>query len=188
MQHLRKLAGVCATASLLTGCGGGALSAPSLTPTASSSGSQTFNYKGRKQVFHVPAGVKRVTITADGASGSINYGSGSGGGGGAGDGGLVEATISVTPGEKLAVFVGGEGFTYSSSGSGSCSGSGSGGGGYNGGGNGQCTYGGAGGGASDVRQHGDGLKDRVIVAGGGGGGGGTYYGYGTGGAGGSRRC
>ncbi|MGA8384133.1 MAG: hypothetical protein WB687_02485, partial [Candidatus Cybelea sp.] len=85
MQHLRRVAGVCATASLLTGCGGSALSSPSLTPTASSSGSQTFNYKGRKQVFRVPAGVKRVTITADGASGSINYGSGSGGGGGAGD-------------------------------------------------------------------------------------------------------
>jgi hypothetical protein len=44
-------------------------------------------YKGRKQVFHVPAGVKRVTITADWASGSINYGSGSGGGGGGYNGG-----------------------------------------------------------------------------------------------------
>jgi hypothetical protein len=81
MPHLRDLAGIFATAALLTGCGGSELSSPSLATSAVSSGSQTFNYKGRKQVFHVPAGVKRVAIAADGASGSTNYGSGSGGGG-----------------------------------------------------------------------------------------------------------
>ena len=77
-------------------------------------------------------------------------------------GGLVKATIPVTPGETLAVFVGGagipEGNGYNGGGangnSGTCSGSGCGGGG---------------GGASDVRQSGDSLKSRVVVAGGGGG-------------------
>jgi len=87
-----------------------------------------------------------------------------------GAGGSVKATIPVTPGEKLAIFVGGYGATA---------------GGFNGGGTGGSTggsggNGGGGGGASDVRQGGDRLANRVVVAGGGGGsiggaGGGNCY-------------
>ncbi|MGA2760025.1 MAG: hypothetical protein ABSF08_06885, partial [Candidatus Cybelea sp.] len=161
---------------------------------------QTFKYTGYEQTFVVPSYVTNVTIRAYGASG---------GGGGysdfpaGGQGGVVKATIRVSPGESLAVLVGGEGTNES--------------GGYNGGGGpGYClhrcnaaqtnrvrpdndyyaypAYGG--GGASDVRQGGDALADRVVVAAGGGGAGGTidqcyhgckeqYYSYGgTGGGGG----
>src|SRR5580658_2822093 len=121
--------------------------------------SETFYYTGAQQTFIVPADVKHVTITAMGAGTPSAHG------------GLVAATIAVKPGEPLAIFVGGErkGST----------------GGYNGGGYGgtyqcpTCTLiadGGAG--ASDVRQGGTALNDRVLVAGGAGGKGGKgqYHG------------
>lgn len=115
-----------------------------------------FAYTGSMQTFKVPPGVKSVTITAFGAQGTV----------GGGLGGKTVGTFSVTPGETLNVFVGGQG-------------------GYNGGGPG---YGGSknGGGASDVRRGGVGLVDRIIVAGGGGGknggpGGGLVGGDGAGG-------
>jgi hypothetical protein len=156
--------------------------------------SQTFSYTGYEQTFMVPSYVTEVTIKADGASGGTGTGSGSFSGFPAGgSGGVVKATILVTPSESLAVFVGGEGTDN--------------GGGYNGGASpGSCgsscyevTQAGAlgrfaappkaarpdnisyfypaygGGGASDVRQGGDGLADRVVVAGGGGGAGGTAF-------------
>jgi len=117
----------------------------------------TFNYTGAQQNFTVPAGVKHVTIYAYGAGqGSVA-------------GGLVSGTIAVTPGESLAVFVGGTN-------SGST-------GGFNGGGAGSLSgnsngFGGSG--ASDVRRGGNALSNRVIVAGGtggtgGAGGGGSGY-------------
>ncbi|MGB8964955.1 MAG: glycine-rich protein [Candidatus Cybelea sp.] len=85
-----------------------------------------------------------------------------------GNGGIVTATIAVTPGETLAIFVGGEGTGDTSN----CSPGSD--GGFNGGGAGgsenYCLNGTGGGGASDVRQGGDELGDRVIVAGRGGGG------------------
>jgi hypothetical protein len=117
-------------------------------------------------MFTVPAGVHSITITADGASG------GSDSSYGYAQGGLVVATVPVTPKESLAVFVGGEGGFDE--------------GGYNGGSPGQIKSYGAhgGGGASDVRQGGDGLQDRVVVAGGGGGLGG-FGSFGAPGAGGS---
>jgi hypothetical protein len=37
-------------------------------------GSQTFSYTGSEQHFSVPSGVKRVTITATGASGAPGNG------------------------------------------------------------------------------------------------------------------
>ncbi|MGA8574213.1 MAG: glycine-rich protein [Candidatus Cybelea sp.] len=104
----------------------------------------TFNYTGAQQNFTVPTGATHVTVKAYGGS------SGSGLGGG-----YVKATIPVTPGESLAVFVGGN-----SSGSS---------GGFNGGGNSGVRRGYGGGGASDVREGGDAFAHRVIVAGGGGG-------------------
>src|SRR5579871_900366 len=99
---------------------------------------QTFHYKAKEQSFQVPAGVTRITIDAVGARG-----------GGDTDydgrdlqalGGRVWAIIPVTPGETLAVFVGGPGSQPA--------------GGFNGGGHGggvvSCCRGYGGGGASDV--------------------------------------
>jgi hypothetical protein len=164
MKHSRNLVGACVSAALLAACGGGSVPSSS-TPTSiapvhaphNKKKSQTFNYTGAEQTFKVPARVKYVTVTAQGA-----------GSGGGTAGGLVRATIPVTPGESLAVFVGGEpsgGYSDGTTG------------GFNGGGDGGMGYpsssgaypnGGAG--ASDVRQGGDGLANRVVVAGGAGGG------------------
>jgi hypothetical protein len=150
--------GLYITGAILAGCGGvSQLNATSTLGTQrlphDSSGSQTFYYTGAKQLFSVPTGVRQLTIEAAGASGK----SGTSGAGAGGLGGLVTATISVTPGESLAIFVGGKGNRER--------------GGFNGGGDAgrRLAYGG--GGASDVRQGGDNLGDRVVVAGGGGGGG-----------------
>jgi hypothetical protein len=173
-----------AAATLLTGCGGsqppigapGAMSNGSY-PAPHNKHSQTFSFTGDKQQFQVPAGVTQVTVVADGASGP--YGAvGSNCTVIGGLGGLVQATISVTPGETLAVFVGGEGTIgaacYSEYGNGI--------GGFNGGGDGgSAGYGDIGdgaGGASDVREGSSALSDRILVAGGGG-----YYGGGGGGGG-----
>ncbi len=119
-------------------------------------GSVRFRYAGKKQSFKVPAGVTQITITATGAMGGLGNGIASGPGGRPGFGGSVTATVSVKPGERLAIFVGGSGGYHS---------------GFNGGGSGGCCggYNGVGGGASDVRQGGDRLADRVVVAAGGGG-------------------
>jgi hypothetical protein len=149
-----------------------------------------FHYKGKKQSFIVPTGVTHVTVVATGASGPDGLGSGSCSYSG-GTGGVLQATIPVTPGETLAIFVGGEGGIGATCGSKSGSGSG----GFNGGGNGGASYtggfdvGDGGGGASDVREGGSGFSNRVIIAGGGGGAGGgafNHQGYGGGGDGGGR--
>jgi hypothetical protein len=121
----------------------------------SPSGSRTFQYAGKRQGFRVPAGVKWLTVVARGASGGyFNYHPVR-----IGRGGRVYAIIPVTPGERLVVFVGGEGSASA--------------GGFNGGATGgqnaPFISGGGGGGASDVRQGGDRLSNRVLVAGGGGG-------------------
>ena len=163
-------------AALVAGCAG---SLPAKTPATTAlgrvpAGSKTFRYTGKEQSFTVPSGVKQIRVVANGAeSPSGHYYTG-------GTGGLLKATIDVSPGEKLAIFVGGAG-------AGSASGAG-GTGGFNGGGaggkglygsGGYADGGDGGGGASDVRQDGDALTNRVIVSGGGGGaGGGRDYGYG----------
>jgi hypothetical protein len=148
--------------------------AVALVPTARASVSTTFGYTGAQQTFVVPSGVTAVTIQAHGADGA---------GGGrcdaaAGVGVLTSATIPVSAGETLAIFVGGMG--------GACA-YGGGGAGFNGGGQGGASYadvgGGGGGGASDVRLGGSALADRVVVAGGGAGAGTGFFG-GFGGAGG----
>jgi hypothetical protein len=152
--------------AVLTGCSGTQppMASPSaVDPPRKTKQSQTFVLTYAEQTFVVPTGVTRVTITASGASGGASaYESGV-----SGLGGWVRATIPVTPGESLAVFVGGQGYrSYSSS---------SGLGGFNGGGASNCydtvsdcSVGGGGGGASDVRQGGDGLQNRVVAGGGGG--------------------
>jgi hypothetical protein len=130
--------------------------------TVSGASTASFAYTGAAQQFTVPDGVTQVAIAAAGATGGNGLGAS-----GTGIGGLVTATIPVTPGEALTVDVGGAGNLKTR--------------GFNGGGGG-VDGGGSGGGASDVRQGGTALSDRVVVAGGGGGSGGT--GSGGGGAGG----
>jgi hypothetical protein len=104
----------------------------------------TFGYDGAPHDWVVPSGVTRVTIVASGAG---TYGRANGG-----LGGKISAVVSVTPGEKLRVRVGGSG-------------------GYNGGGVAPASGNGPGGGASDVRRGSDTRAGRVVVAGGAGGGG-----------------
>jgi hypothetical protein len=160
----------CVVAALLAGCGGSQppVSAQSAMWRTVYNGNslahqKTFHYIHSKQTFEVPAKVTEITVVARGAAGA----SGSGGRAATARGGRTFAIIPVTPGEKLVVFVGGDGDV----------------GGYNGGGAGgssgrcHCTAEYSGGGASDVRQNGDALADRVVVAAGGGGAGGFSYGY-----------
>ena len=106
----------------------------------------TYNDTGTAQTFEVPEGVTQVTIEAFGGQGCMG-----------GLGGLTTATIMVTPAETLTIDVG----------AGGCDGTGA---NYNGGGLSDVLYQGpGGGGASDVRQGGTDLSNRIVVAGGGGG-------------------
>ncbi|HXB84204.1 MAG TPA: glycine-rich protein, partial [Candidatus Acidoferrum sp.] len=172
----RYAMGICAAISILAGCGGraGGDSTPGVPNVAKdASHHQDFSYTGAKQTFTVPAGVTTVRIDAKGASGGGASGS-QGSRVTAGPGGELKATIPVTPGQKLGIFVGGAGEDGASSGDGGI-------GGYNGGAPGGAeSYGGegaGGGGESDVRQGGIKSSHRVVIAGGGGGGGGTHYGF-----------
>lgn len=159
-------------AAFLAGCGGGS-QLPTQVPTASSDHrhyrhSEIFKYTGGEQYFTVPASVTEVRVAAVGAPG---------GGPAEGLGGKVAAAIPVQPGEQLAIFVGGMAYENRSEQRL---------GGFNGGGNSPGPAAGyGGGGASDVRQGGDALADRVVVAGGGGGAGVGYRAGGSGGAGGN---
>ena len=122
-----------------------------------------FTYTGGVQTFRVPAGVTSVTIETYGAQGGAGHSNLVGG-----KGGYAKGNLSVTPGEVLSLYVGGQGGNANSySGIGVTVP-----GGYNGGGIGGYdnsvpgAKGGGGGGASDVRNSGG---TRVIIAGGGGG-------------------
>ncbi len=112
-----------------------------------------YAYTGGQQTFVVPAGVTTITIQAWGAQGGTTNG---------GLGGYATGTLSVSQGQTLYLYVGGQGGTSQT-------------GGFNGGGiggydtNGSGTIGSGGGGASDVRTGSNGLANRVLVAGGGGG-------------------
>ena len=112
------------------------------------SGSKTFYYTGAEQSFNVPSSVTSINVVADGAAGADER---------YGRGGRTQATIPVTPDETLYVFVGGQGSIGS--------------GGFNGGGGVPSSGGYGGGGASDVREGGGTLSDRILVAGAGAGGG-----------------
>ncbi|MBV9718340.1 MAG: hypothetical protein JOZ77_03415 [Candidatus Eremiobacteraeota bacterium] len=164
MRNLARFAFSIGAAVLFAGCGG-SQSIGVAGVTRDDSGSRphnhTFHYTGAQQSFKVPSGVTTITIIARGAAGS-----------GLegypcdpdcfGRGGRVYAEIPVISGETLYVYVGGRGTDAA--------------GGFNGGGDPGTTYtwpGNGGGGASDVRERGNTLKDRVLVAGGGGGQGGS---------------
>ncbi|MDI6788540.1 MAG: glycine-rich protein, partial [Planctomycetota bacterium] len=143
--------------------------APSKKDTVKARTTMAFDYTGSQQTWVVPAGVTSITVDVLGAKG----GNGSSGGVG-GNGARVQTTLSVTPGQTLYIYVGGQSSNAS--------------GGYNGGGTGGnlggSSYAGGGGGASDIRQGGTILANRVVVAGGGGGGGGAQSGGPSGGSGG----
>ena len=127
---------------------------------------QTFNYTGSVQTWTVPQGVTSIEIDAYGGKGGSDDANWAVGG----KGGRVQATMSVTPGQVLNIYVGGKGDNYGN-------------GGYNGGGGRAVSpayRSGGGGGATDIRIGGSALSDRVLVAGGGGG----YQNRGVGGAGG----
>ena len=121
-------------------------------------------YTGGPQTYTVPAGVTSLRVELAGASGGTSFFGQPGG-----LGGRVQATLAVTPGQQLTLFVGGAGSLNSA--------------GYNGGGGASFSVGG-GGGATDLRAGGAALANRVLVAGGGGGGGD----FGAGGCGGGPRA
>lgn len=140
---------------------------------------ETFSYTGADQTFTVPTGVRTITVDAQGAEGGPERTSLFGFNTPKGKGGRVVCDLDVTPGEILHLRVGGQGGLGNTGVRGAA--------GYNGGAQGG-TGAGGGGGASDVRQGGTDLADRVVVAGGGGGAGanntdGVHGGGGNGGGG-----
>jgi hypothetical protein len=147
----RLALGGLAAVAVLSGCsansGGFGMPTAAMWRDAASK-SKTFKYTGAEQSFKVPAGVTSIEVDAFGAAGAGLKHSSSKVGAPA-YGGRVEATISVKPDQTLRIFVGGGGLT----------------GGFNGGGDGAYR----GGGATDVRENGNALSDRILVAGGGGG-------------------
>lgn len=112
---------------------------------------QVFNTQGAS-TYVVPDGITSLTVRTWGGGGGGAGGGSSGVGGSGGGGGSVYATIPVTPGETLNLYVGGGGA----------------GGNYNSGGN-DAGGGGGGGGYTSIYR---GSTPLVIAAGGGGGGGG----------------
>ncbi|HEY6325363.1 MAG TPA: glycine-rich protein [Candidatus Cybelea sp.] len=166
-----------AAAALLAACGGlqppiagqGPMQSRAIGP-ATYPRNRTFNYSGKEEDFRVPVNVTHIAVVVRGAAGGGGVGLG-------GRGGRVFAIIPVRPNETLAIFVGGQPSRAT--------------GGFNGGASAgmnrhEVHDGFGGGGASDIREGGDRLIDRIVVAGGGGGKGGYGYGapYGVGGKGG----
>ena len=111
---------------------------------------QSFSCTGAAQTFTVPPGITQITVNVVGANALTLAGF---------PGGLgeeVTATLPVISGETLGIYVGG-GVNFASSAYT---------GGFNGGGS--CSYYScAGGGASDIREGGTDVSNRIIVAGGG---------------------
>ncbi len=195
----RRFAHLCRTFSwrpvalALAACAlGTAIAAGTAGATLVVPSTQGFGYTSTPQFFTVPAGVSKVHITAWGGSG------GKGGGGNGlysapgGGGGYVSLDASVSPGDTLGIYVGGEGGSASGSSSfgfeqtagagGGASGSNAAGGpGGNVNAPEDSAAGGGGGGGTTVI---DGSTVLLVAAGGGGGGGGGRYpGYNGGGGG-----
>ena len=129
----------------------------------------SFSYTGALQTFEVPAGVTSINADGIGAAGGHGYSDYYGNGG---KGGRLVADLNTTPSETLNIFIGERGhnsgvgnillMTFTPS---------DGKGGYNGGGNSPTDGSGGGGGATDIRQGGINLSNRIFVVGAGGGGG-----------------
>ncbi len=122
----------------------------------------TFSYTGGVQTYTVPPGAFTITVDVYGAQGGFGYNVPLVT---PGLGGRVQATVAVTPGEVLNIYVGGQGGPGGTTVGGTA--------GYNGGGTGGGwaggRSGGGGGGASDIRQGGTALSNRVVIGSGGGG-------------------
>lgn len=127
----------------------------------------TFAYSGDYYAWTVPSGVTTITVDAYGAQGgksTCTYNTVASGG----LGGRVQSRLSVTAGETLYLYVGGQGASASAS-STSIS-PGWNGGGRGGVGNASSGYwGSGGGGATDIRSSAGVLNSRILVSGGGGG-------------------
>jgi hypothetical protein len=139
----------------------------------------TFNYTGASQSWTVPNCLTSVTVDATGASGGNSPSPKVGLGG---LGGRVQATLSVTPGQLLTIYVGGAGASCTTNNNGGTNG-------YDYGGSALCPtatstsypygpypYSGTGGASSDIRANPGGEADRILVAGAGGGAGFNYNG------------
>ncbi|WP_277540235.1 fibronectin type III domain-containing protein [Haloarcula laminariae] len=120
--------------------------------------SETFGYTGGEQTWTVPSEVTEVTITAKGAAGAR---AGGNGGNPGGKGGSITGTYSVSAGDTLYLYVGGEGKGSDDIGSD---------GGWPNGGDGASGDGAGGGGETSVRTTSR-RSDYILIAGGGGGGG-----------------
>ena len=134
-----------------------------------------FPYTGSYDTYTVPAGVRKLIASVQGASGgderhiAATFALG-------GHGAWLVTTVDVTPGEVLRIYVGGQGGT----GTGTAAGAG----GWNGGAAGGFVDDGlpgraapgGGGGATEIRRAPYALSDRICTAGGGGGGGGNNNG------------
>ena len=119
--------------------------------------SQTiFNYTGAGQTYIVPPCADSIIVDVKGAEGAASI-TGAFVSSPGGKGGRVQASIPVTPGEVLNIYVGQKAPSDS--------------GGWNGGGNGGGSGGGGGGMSEIIRQSGSTLTNRIVVSGAGGGGG-----------------
>jgi hypothetical protein len=150
----RATVAVVVGAFILGGCGGGGISPTAGAPSVNQLHKHIrFSYTDFVQYFTVPKNVKKITVGAVGAGMNVSQCSNCTP---VPLGEEVTAALPVTPGEVLYVNVGGSQSTSSGAG------------GFNGGGS--CGAGNCGGaGASDVREGGTDLGNRVIVAGGAGG-------------------
>lgn len=136
---------------------------------------KTFGFTGSEQTWTVPTFVSSIDVrVGSGAGGSPSWADwvddGQADEGVPGKGRILEGTLSVTPGETLYLYVGGQGGAGNSSGA------------WPNGGDGNQNYfvaggsnvdirSGGGGGSSDIRQGGNAQSNIVALAGGGGGGG-----------------
>ncbi len=134
---------------------GGCTSSRDTTITVRSATTASFSYTGSQQTWTVPSGVTSIQIECWGAQGGERSAGVS-----PGLGGYAKGYRSVSPGQSLYIYVGGQGTGVSNSVFGGA--------GWNGGGNAEGS-GGGGGGGTDVRAGGTALTNRIIVAGGGGG-------------------
>lgn len=132
---------------------------PTPNCSAGSTCTITFPFTNDFYSWTVPSGNSSVTVDIQGAQGG-----GMSNGTLRGKGGRVQATLSVSAGTVLNIYVGGSGANSNTSAQLAA-------GGWNGGGTGgnYSTSGGGGGGASDIRIGGTALANRRIVAGGAGG-------------------
>ena len=154
----------------------GSVALKTTTYQTSVNSTTSLSYTGAVQNYTVPSGISSITVSGYGAAGGSSKKT-NGTVMAGGKGGFLKATVNVTAGETLKVYVGGVG-TNGTGMPGASNVDSRAPGGFNGGGkggydtSGQTRNGAGGGGATDIRSGGTELSDRIFVAGGGGGAGG----------------